>query len=95
MNAFVHHPLVILLKSLEAFSYMMTCEITISVGALFVLLGAMVSKLFTNWTFYANKVTFSFCSLCLWLVIMTVCDSKLRFFQINLNLLLLICENRS
>ena len=68
MNSFVHHPLVILLKSLEAFSYMMTCEITISVGtpnALFVLLGAMVSKLFTNWTIYANKVTFSFCSLCL------------------------------
>ena len=44
MNAFVHHPLVILLTALEAFSYMMTCEITISVGAfgaLFVLLGAM------------------------------------------------------
>ena len=42
---------------------MMTCEITISVGvsgALFVLLGAMVSKLFTNWTIYANKVTFLF-----------------------------------
>ena len=75
MNAFVHHPLVILLKSLEAFSYMMTCEITISVGApgaLFVLLGAKVSKLFTNWTIYANKVTFSFCSLCLWLVTVTV-----------------------
>ena len=54
---------------------MMTCEITISVGApgaLFVLLGAMVSKLFTNWTIYANKVTFSFCSLCLWLVTVTV-----------------------
>ena len=51
-ECFVHHPLVILLKSLEAFSYMMTCEITISVGApgaLFVLLGAMVSKLFVNW----------------------------------------------
>ena len=63
MNAFVHHPLVILLKSLEAFSYMMTCEIKISVGApgaLFVLLGAKVSKLFTNWTIYANKVTFLF-----------------------------------
>ena len=64
MNAFVHHPLVILLKSLEAFSYIMTCEIiTISVGApgaLFVPLGAMVSKLFTNWTIYANKVTFLF-----------------------------------
>ena len=75
MNAFVHHPLVILLKSLEAFSYMMTCEITLSVGApgaLFVLLGAKVSKLFTNWTIYANKVTFSFCSLCLWLVTVTV-----------------------
>ena len=75
MNAFVHRPLVILLKSLEAFSYMMTCEITISVGApgaLFVLLGAKVSKLFTNWTIYANKVTFSFCSLCLWLVTVTV-----------------------
>ena len=75
MNAFVHHPLVILLKCLEAFSYMMTCEITISVGApgaLFVLLGAKVSKLFTNWTIYANKVTFSFCSLCLWLVTVIV-----------------------
>ena len=75
MNAFVHHPLVILLKSLEAFSYMMTCELTISVGApgaLSVLLGAKVSKLFTNWTIYANKVTFSFCSLCLWLVTVTV-----------------------
>ncbi|KAK7817732.1 hypothetical protein CFP56_042448 [Quercus suber] len=50
----------------ESFSYMMTCEITISVGtldALFVLLGAMVSKLFTNWTIYAHKVTFSFCSM--------------------------------
>ncbi|KAK7826777.1 putative disease resistance protein rga3 [Quercus suber] len=50
----------------ESFSYMMTCEITISVGtldALFVLLGAMVSKLFTNWKIYANKVTFSFCSM--------------------------------
>ena len=47
---------------------MTTCEITISVGtstALFVLLGAMVSKLFTNWTIYANKVTFSFCFLSL------------------------------
>ena len=45
---------------------MMTCEITISVGtpnALFVLLGAMVSKLFTNWTIYTNEVTFSFCSM--------------------------------
>ena len=42
---------------------MMTCEITIFVGALgalFVPLGAMVSKLFTNWTIYANKVTFLF-----------------------------------
>ena len=68
MNAFVHHPLAILPTALEAFSYLMTCEITISVGissALFVLLGAMVSKLFTNWTIYANKVTFSFFSLCL------------------------------
>ena len=40
----------------------MTCEITISVGvsgALFVLLGAMVSKLITNWTIYANEVTFN------------------------------------
>ena len=47
MNVFVHHPLVILLTALEAFCYMMTCEMTISVGAsgaLFVLLGAMVSK---------------------------------------------------
>ena len=47
MNAFVHHPLVILLTALEAFSYMITCEMTISVGAfgaLFVPLGAMVSK---------------------------------------------------
>ena len=60
MNAFVQHPLVILLIDLEAFSYMMTCEITISVGALFVLLGAIVSKLFTHWTIYASKVTFSF-----------------------------------
>ena len=52
MNAFIHHPLVILLTALEAFGYMMTCEITISVGtsgALSVLLGAMVSKLFVNW----------------------------------------------
>ena len=68
MNAFVHHPLVILLIAMEAFSYMMTCEITISVGAsgaLFVLLGAMVSKLLTNSTIYENKVTFSFLSLCL------------------------------
>ena len=84
MNAFVHHPLVILLKSLEAFSYMMTCEITISVGApgaLFVLLGAKVSKLFTNWTIYANKVTFSFCSLCLWLVIVTVLRLKAKFLS--------------
>nr|POE75094.1 isoform 2 of rhomboid-like protein 3 [Quercus suber] len=59
MNSFVHHPLVILPTALEDFSYMMTCEITISVGvsgALFVLLGAMVSKVFTNWTIYANKV---------------------------------------
>ena len=66
MNAFVHHPLVILLTALQAFSYMMTCEITISVGAsgaLFVLLGAMVSNVFTNWTIYAKKVAFSFCSL--------------------------------
>ena len=89
MNAFVHHPLVILRTAVEAFSYMMTCEITISVGALgafFVPLGAMVSKLFTNWTIYANKVTFSFCSLCLWLVTVTVRDSKLSFYQINLNL---------
>ena len=63
MNAFVHHPLVILLTALEAFSYIMACEMTISIGAsgaLFVLLGAMVSKLFTNWTIYANKVTFLF-----------------------------------
>ena len=63
MDAFVHHPLVILATALEAFSHMMTCEIKISVGvsgALFVLLGAMVSKLFTNWTIYASKVTFSF-----------------------------------
>ena len=62
MNAFVHHPLVILPTALEAFSHMMICEITISVGvsgALFVLLGAMVSKLFTNWTIYANEVTFN------------------------------------
>ena len=52
MNAFVHHHLVILQTALEAFSYMMTCEITILVGAsgaLSVLLGATVSKLFTNW----------------------------------------------
>ena len=52
LNVFVHHPLVILETALGAFSYMMTCEITISVGAfgaLSVLLGAMVSKLFTNW----------------------------------------------
>ena len=44
MNAFVHHPLVILLIAVKAFSYMMTCEIKILVGssgALFVLLGAM------------------------------------------------------
>ena len=75
MNAFVHHPLVILLTALEAFSYMMTCEITISVGvsgAVFVLMGAMVSKLFTNWTIYANNVTFSLCSICLWLVTVIV-----------------------
>ena len=66
MNAFVHHPLVILLIALEAFSYMMTCEITILVGAsreLFVLLGAIFSNVFTNWTIYAKKVAFSFCSL--------------------------------
>ncbi|KAK7815925.1 rhomboid-like protein 5 [Quercus suber] len=47
-------------ETLEAFSYIMTCEITISVGvsgALFVLLEAMVSKLFINWTIYANKCT--------------------------------------
>ena len=52
MNAFVHHLLVILQTALEAFSYMMTCEITVSVGAsgaLSVVLRAMVSKLFTNW----------------------------------------------
>ncbi|KAM4080380.1 hypothetical protein ACJW30_11G011700 [Castanea mollissima] len=58
MKAFIHHPLVILLIALEACSYMMTCEIKIFIGAsaaLFVLLGAMVSKLFTNWTIYANK----------------------------------------
>ncbi|KAM4080375.1 hypothetical protein ACJW30_11G011200 [Castanea mollissima] len=58
MKAFIHHPLVILLTALEACSYMMTCEIKIFIGAsgaLFVLLGAMVSKLFTNWTIYANK----------------------------------------
>ena len=63
MNAFIHHPLVILLTALEAFSYMTTCEIKIFIGAsgaLFVLLGAMVSKLFTHWTIYASKVTFSF-----------------------------------
>ena len=63
MNAFVHHPLVILPTALEAFSHMMTCEITISVGvsgALFVLLAAMVSKLLTNSTIYDNKVTFFF-----------------------------------
>ena len=68
MNAFVHHPMVILPTALEAFSHMMTCEITISVGvsgALFVLLAAMVSKLLTNSTIYENKVTFSFFSLCL------------------------------
>lgn len=29
-------------------------------GALFGLLGAMLSELFTNWTIYANKVTSSF-----------------------------------
>ena len=53
-------------NSSTGFSYMMTCEITISVGAsgaLFVLLGAMVSNVFTNWTIYAKKVAFSFCSL--------------------------------
>ena len=75
MDAFVHHLSVILQTTLEAFSYMMTCEITISVGtldALFVLLGAIVSKLLTNLTINANKVTFSFCSLCLWLVTVTV-----------------------
>ena len=63
MNAFIHHPLVILLTALKAFGYMMTCEIKICIaasGALFVPLGAMVSKLFTNWTIYANKVTFLF-----------------------------------
>ena len=63
MNAFIHHPLVILLTDLEFFSYMTTCEIKIFIGAsgaLFVLLGAMVSKLFTNWKMYANKVTFLF-----------------------------------
>ena len=63
MNAFIHHPLVIHVTALEAFGYMMTCEIKICIaasGALFVPLGAMVSKLFTNWTIYANKVTFIF-----------------------------------
>ncbi|KAM4080377.1 hypothetical protein ACJW30_11G011400 [Castanea mollissima] len=70
MNAFIHHPLVILLTALETFSYMMTCEIKIFIGAsgaLFVLLGAMVSKLFTNWTIYANKVLtpiYVVCSTC-------------------------------
>ena len=75
MNAFIHHPLVIFLTALEAFSYMMTCEIKIFIGAsgaLFLLVGAMVSKLFPNWTIYANTVTFSFCSLCLWQVTVIV-----------------------
>ena len=75
MNSYVHHPLVILPTALEDISYMITCEITISVGvsgAVFVLMGAMVSKLFTNWTIYANKVTFTFCSICLWLVTVIV-----------------------
>ena len=63
MKAFIHHPSVILLTALEAFGYMMTCEIKMCIaasGAPLVLLGAMVSKLFTNWTIYANKVTFLF-----------------------------------
>ena len=50
MNAFIHHPLVIFLTALEAFRYMMTCEIKIFIGAsgaLFLLLGAMVSKAFS------------------------------------------------
>ena len=55
-ECFVHHPLVILLTALEASD------------ALLAYWEAMVSELLTNWTIYANKVTFSFCSLCLLLV---------------------------
>nr|POF23729.1 hypothetical protein CFP56_71569 [Quercus suber] len=49
MNAFVHHPLVILLTALEV-SYMMTCEINnISWHH------PMVSELLANWIIFAKK----------------------------------------
>ena len=58
-------------------------------GALFDLLEAMVSELLANWIIFAKKVTFSFYSLYLWIVKVTVWDSKLSIYQINLNLLTL------
>ncbi|KAK7831652.1 hypothetical protein CFP56_027192 [Quercus suber] len=76
MNAFVHHPLVIVLTALEAFSYMMTCEINniswriwCTSGALFDPLEAMVSELLPNWTIFAKKITFSFYSIYLLIVL--------------------------
>nr|POF08289.1 rhomboid-like protein 2 [Quercus suber] len=50
MNAFVHHPLVILLTALEAFSYMMTCEINNITWH-----HPMVSELLANWIIFAKK----------------------------------------
>ena len=50
-------------------------KLTISIGisgALFDLLEAMVSELLANWIIFAKKVTFSFYSLYLWIVKVTV-----------------------
>ena len=55
-ECFVHHPLVILLTALEASN------------ALLAYWEPMVSEFLTNWTIFANKVMFSFCSFCLLLV---------------------------